>query len=1397
MGSGKECIAWLTDEATPYPERVEFGLNVWQSVDYTYPNKYEVFIEWLAKSLPGNELPVVQLMRLFQLRAQPGMVSQDCKASLIQALLNTIDPAKCQDNTALKLLQNMFNFDLLQDVLRADFPLICRCYGVLFDCQQRCLKLRTEAQAEEDLQTDAEIVVAMIKQLAEIARRSQKVRKLRTCYDELTVRPLVELILNLKSSCIEEMAGLEKQLQGEFILPRISGQPLHVVLLLLECSVLNNRYNTDTLSQLLRMVFEEKAAAGPQHSLTLAAHLLETLRKYDVSLQFPMAEEQLNDDEPDTNPNPEASSDEESDSMDVPETKAKKKAKPKAKKGTGTDENVKQASAFVYVSEQLQQLVKTHKQHHLRPVLMVLCSALRLNPLLLESSSYQITIWMMTAPKRTAEEEHLYSAYLVLLLDMFRRLSRSERFIMNLLKSLKDWLAKYPLPVTGAPGKRKREQEPAKSEDLDAAEKRFISLIFAECVPVPSASETERQNDEFKHLAHFWPSHSAGAAFSALVGLLKAKPSMVIWKTLLHALMELLQDAPPTEILPANQEFARELIVALLCQYLQGTRLTEHLHLYLDEVDEQMNRTAELLERFGRLLLSQEHNRRSMDAFLECLKWASSYEVLLFHYWTDAKPRTHTHRRRCFLPPDQWRLIQQRVFNFGKTACGQRLQRLEQQLVDSGWLAEEALADVVSKQQLHMLTRQQKQLRIQQKLSDMDRDTLMEDAECVELLCLQQLNDYAATVRTANVKGSLLAKLKLEELPEEAHLVATIHKKAAPGKELQLPPAQELIEFLQRQHHNELPGKIKFRLWLTLLALHHDLSRSDQQEQAKDVLELLIDLMHFGQPLAICSHFEKLRELLSLVPTTSATSWKFYETLFSRCIRLHAAGSEAFLASCSQYIKEELNGTMKLPAEALRFLLLAIETTAAATGPHAKHMQRQVQPLLDIFGQIVAHKFRPTKKKETSDYKLFVDETIKSYGTYLSGCINRSDKLKRAPASAPPPASEDAQSAETAEAAQELETINEDFRRICKIYIGHSLNYKNPHALRLLNVAISHRQKLHFDPDEVEFVLSSYWKQLYSDIAAGDIAALDVNCLELAFPLIIGYKTKEDLLVLLRTLTSEVQGLPSPLSPAHRIELQNVLTILSFVAKCSVSTIKGAMINKHFEIVSTNVAGRLKDNAHNSKCLALVLLEAQRHLANNRTVPLTNESLEYLFGTMSVVAIDQFIDRGGNWADFSQLYAALTDNCVGLLRQHSNLVSDRAGQLSAVCETLIKAIVGYRSGRQRAQDLTETELDGLAELGLKLATVMANIGATQSLPLKRVAPFLLTFTINQMVETERPTTIFEKVKVNMERVCHELIGISDHRSGQFVLRHNTTAGSNMYSRLLKDHDKYHKFRGKV
>ncbi|KAH8419742.1 hypothetical protein KR009_001996, partial [Drosophila setifemur] len=1384
-----ELKSWLQEQSKPYAARVEFALKVWQSVEFPYPSKYEVIVRWLGESLAScKELPTRQLRDLFQLRSQPGLVGQESKSALIKALVKAVSRDNTGDEAVLGLLPSLLNFELVQDALRSDYQLLAEAYGSLFRCHQKCVEQRRKGAGDREVDhSDAELIVPVIKQLSEIARRSQNVKKLMEWYDLKTVRPLVELLLSLKSPCLEELAELEKQLKAGLRLERLQKQPLHVSLLLLEAAVLNDRYEPVELAKIVKVVFEES------ESLPLAAYLLMSLRKYDISLQFNMTQQVAEQEE-------------------EKEQKDQKEPKPKPKGKTQT--------AFAYITEKLLELVRLRRQTHLKEVLILLCSALRLNPLLLEQSVYQITIWLLTAPKQSPREEQLYSEYLILLLDMFRRLSRAERFIMNLLKALKEWLAKYQLPSNNSEGKKRRLQDSISEEDGD---QRYLKLILKEHPPSAAFSSP---NDAFKQLSHTWPSPSAGAAFTRLVSHLMTKPSLVIWKTLLHSFAELLEEEQPQGVLPGNLDFARELHAALLCQYLSGTRLAEQVHLHQAEVEQQLQHTSQVLEQFGRRLLSMEHNRRLMNAFLECTERSSGFELLLTHFWPDGFPKSQRSLQlRGFLAPAEWTLIQQRVHNFGKSSCRQRLQRLELQLVESGWLLEEgqrasgcsdALSELVSHQQLFRLTRAQKQLRVQQREQDRDQGTaLLEDAECVELLALQLLREYAASVKEAKVKGSLLVKLKLEEHPEEAVLVEFLREKALIDKELELPDAQETVEALQRLPLSQLTSSIRSRLWLGIFVLYRDLSHSQLGQEARQVLELLIDLMHFGHPLPICEYVPQLGRLIDLIPTHTPEGWSFYETLFARCIRRQSAGSEAFLTSCTEHLREQLSEGSKLSTEQVRLLLLAIETLSSVSGAQGRKMQRQLQPLLEIYGEMVAHKFR-SKKKEAAAYKEFVDSTLAGYATYVSSCINRvakqeREKLEQAKKEEKEPDQEepskkkkkkDRKKEEQGEesAQQEPEqAIDDNFRRICKIYIGHSLNYRNGHAIRLLNVALTHRQRLHLDPDEIEFVLNSYWRQLNADIEAGDIASgSGLECLEPAIKLIIGYKTNEDFLLLLRRLSAQMEQMPRPESSAQHTALQNVLTLLALFARCSLSGVKGAMLNEHFELISVSAALRLPEPKEASyRGHALRLLEAQRNLAGNRTIPLTGETLDCLLGSLLDVDIKHLIRHGGSWQDFVDLYGAITDNLVVLMKQHTNLMSDRAAQLSALCQDLVQAIVGYRTECKQAQDLGEAELDGLADLGLKLATVMATVASTQALAVKRVAPFLLIFTIRQMVATERPTTLFEKVKVHIVRVCHELIGMCDHRAGHFILRSSSEAGARMYESLVKEHDKYHKFRGKV
>ncbi|XP_030568537.1 uncharacterized protein LOC115768175 [Drosophila novamexicana] len=1369
MEIGEELRTWLQDKSKAYTARLEFSIKVWQSLDFVYINKHEVICQWLAETLEEqqeqteSELPVAQLQQLFSLRAQPGLVSVATKSSLIQALLKRIRkaaPAVAQ--THPELLQRLINFELVQDALRADYELLMSCYGTLFTCYERQL-LRSDAPDQQ--QRHADFVLPLLQQLRDYVQRAQNHERLLQAYTTSALQPLCQLLLQLREHglcCFEQLAALEAQLTEQLktsgATKRMSEQPLHVHLLLLECALLNHRYDPSKQHKLMQYALEWKQAQIEQEqqtepethplALLLTTHALESLRKHNIQLQFP--------------------------------------------------EQLKQ-TALSFVGDQLFLLLRQHRAEHLREVLQLLCAALRLNPLLIQPHVYQFTVWMMCAPKRNALELRLYSEYLVLLLDMCRRLSHTERFVMQLLKSLREWLHKFELPALPAGGesKRSRQSLEAAQQQLDNCSYVQLLLKYATNSSCASSNCSASSSHSSERLAQTWPSHSAGAAFIRLVSQLMFKPSLAIWKMLLFSFAELLEPESNAVLAP-NLSFAIELQATLLSQYLLGTRMAEQVQHHQPELEQQRQHTIQVLQQFGRYLLAREHNRRTMNVFLECVERANSFELLLAYYWPDGlarpQPVEQLPQLHRFLSADEWELIQQRVHNFGKSLCRQRLQRLELQLAESGWLllpnqraepCPDALVQLLPWQLSMHLTRDQKQLRLQQQQQLAAH--LPENAECVELLALQLLEEYAASLKLAKIKGALLPK-QLPQAEHESALAQTLRQHCASSKRPALPEesTRHLVEALQQLPLAQLQSGIKLRLFLLIFTLYQDVRRDQLTQLANQLLEQLIDLLHFGQPLPLCSHLPQLEELLQLVPlegSDDSTAWRFYETLFGRCIRRLAPGSDAFLVSCAALFREQ----SQLSPAHCRLLLLAIETLASATGVLNRRMQRHLQPLLEIYGKFVAHKFR-SHKKPPAVYKDFVQQTLSGYAIYLSSCINRAAKQQR---------DEEAPEKTQTSGESSVQPIDENFRRICKIYIGHSLNYRNAHAIRLLNVALTHRQLLHLDQDEIEFVLDSYWRQLNADIASE--SALDMGSIEPAVKLIIGYKTNEDFLLLLRRLSQQLDGMRRPETNAEHTSLQNVLVLVTLIAKCSLSSIKGAMLNEHFELISGNVSLRLPPASDAAYCgHVLRLLEAQRALAGNRTVPLTGETLDSLLASMLDVNIKRFIVAGGSWSDFRQLHSALAENCLLLLRQQAALMSDRAPQLAALCQDLVQSIVCYRSERKQAQSLTDEELDGLSELALKLVTLMAGIAAgPQALAMKRVAPFLLIFTIKQMIATERPTTLFEKVKLHLDRFCHELIGICDHRAGHFILRASSEAGARMYQSLVKEHDKYHKFRGKV
>lgn len=110
------------------------------------------------------------------------------------------------------------------------------------------------------------------------------------------------------------------------------------------------------------------------------------------------------------------------------------------------------------------------------------------------------------------------------------------------------------------------------------------------------------------------------------------------------------------------------------------------------------------------------------------------------------------------------------------------------------------------------------------------------------------------------------------------------------------------------------------------------------------------------------------------------------------------------------------------------------------------------------------------------------------------------------------------------------------------------MDYHNPHALRLMKLALNYRESLHLDQDEIEFVLTNYWAQINEDLNTLHEYKND-KTVETAVKLIIGNKTNEDLLLTLKFLANN----------GDEANFSNILRLLNLIAKCPFSTVKGAV----------------------------------------------------------------------------------------------------------------------------------------------------------------------------------------------------------------------------------------------
>nr|CAD7402673.1 unnamed protein product [Timema cristinae] len=277
----------------------------------------------------------------------------------------------------------------------------------------------------------------------------------------------------------------------------------------------------------------------------------------------------------------------------------------------------------------LSQFCEPPKLHLSVECLETLSAVIRLNPLAIEPKMFEILGPIMMAKKNTPEVKWAYLSFLHCVLEMFTRLSRTQKFVTKLFPMLKHFIQKkevFDIPL----------------EDIFPAQ--FYKDLRSIMAALPSTQ---------------------------LISIMKGLTY--------HLNLEI------EEYDVASKTYI-QVMGSILSSFLCGIRVASGT-VPVDIVAKFINMMTELKEtlaRFAAATLCQEYDDGIMLCLLDvCYSWGELH-ILLVHYNLQQSldlsqldtSATNLAGLHNYLSSDQWNLIAQRVNNFGKTTCKDKMNSL-------------------------------------------------------------------------------------------------------------------------------------------------------------------------------------------------------------------------------------------------------------------------------------------------------------------------------------------------------------------------------------------------------------------------------------------------------------------------------------------------------------------------------------------------------------------------------------------------------------------------------------------------------------------------------------------------------------------------------------------------
>lgn len=689
-----ELRKWLCHRAEKSQmENIQFGMKVWNSIEFNLLTKHEIITEECCKIIAklSTELETTKqidtswavINEFLGLKCSPGAVVSTVKMALIKTLLEVVKGMKCRRYIVYKALITTLQNSSMQSFFKGNSKPFAKLAGASIDYLAKMLEA---SEIDSDLDRNDPLMGEVVQITKNYIKQTPFLNEFRKPFVKYLLIPLSEFFISLrKTGKIDEteffnilheiyFADTENQnpLQQMLRQPEnddftfLLNVPAHVFMLVIEGAFRPLKVDTATQGLFIRFLFNSyfkqinEKFTNEKQMLLMISLFLSLLKRHDVSLNF----------------------------------------------------DIDGIKATEYIGKHIESLNIT--ESNLYEVLLVLCASIELNPMMLEHSIITLVVKCMLYRKddRTVV---IFERFLISVIDMYRRLSRSEKFMSNLMRTMWQKLTDFKLSKKI---KRKIGNDDMNSSVVESPKRLrldsvgnvsatifndsngdgvnrgqlFLHILSEQFDPIDESVSTSinEQQVQWKNIQFAWPNR-VGEAFSKFISSLVSKPSLVVWKTLIFTMQDyikLIRDGDFSE----NSLYLIDWTSALLCQYFHGCRLAEQSDKTWEMIDNNRRLQHNLLKEFGSAILSQEHNIRTMNAFLSLCYSSGNFDLLAWFYCPDSITAEQIERSiadnsndfiHSYLQPTEWVLIEQRISNFGKLECHSNLNRLYMQKIKS------------------------------------------------------------------------------------------------------------------------------------------------------------------------------------------------------------------------------------------------------------------------------------------------------------------------------------------------------------------------------------------------------------------------------------------------------------------------------------------------------------------------------------------------------------------------------------------------------------------------------------------------------------------------------------------------------------------------------------------